>query len=110
MILVIDDVRIMDFQCSYARNVEQAMFALFDITHPFAYDEVWFDHDLGGDETIRPVVNKIHEAVYFGDDMAIIRKAIVHTSNPPGRDWIIAGLKECNIPVEVTNPPVIGHI
>ncbi|KMV15988.1 hypothetical protein ACT17_22590 [Mycolicibacterium conceptionense] len=44
--------------------------------------EVSFDHDLGGDDTTRPVV--LHLAEYGGWP-ALVR---VHSANPVGRQWL----------------------
>jgi len=108
-VLVIDDVRIMDFDCEYARNVEDAWCAL---TVPDeVWDEVWFDHDLGGDETTRPLLMEIERRFFTGDGyVPNIKKCIVHTSNSASRNWIVAALENSGYDVEVRIPPAIGAI
>lgn len=48
-----------------------------------ALDELWLDHDLGGDDTVWPVIALLEEAAFEGRPFAIglIR---VHSANPAG--------------------------
>lgn len=80
--LVIDDVRIMNFDCTYARNSEEGIADLFE-----PWDEVWFDHDLGGDDTIYPVILYIMETAFYGRILPL-GKVVIHTDNPVGRAMI----------------------
>lgn len=48
-----------------------------------------FDHDLGGDDTVRPIVNWLIDAALDGK-IAIMPEFFVHSQNPVGRDWVIA--------------------
>lgn len=43
---------------------------------------VSFDHDLGGDDTTRPVVIWMIENGFYFDDYRI------HSANPVGREWL----------------------
>lgn len=45
-------------------------------------EAVSFDHDLGGDDTTRPVVLWMCENDFWPD------VCYVHSSNPPGVDWL----------------------
>lgn len=84
MKLWIDDLRIAPPGWVWAKTSEQAItildaFAL-DGTEPL--DVVSFDHDLGDDDTTRPVVmwmieNDVRSETYF-----------VHSANPVGREWL----------------------
>ena len=50
-----------------------------------------FDHDLGGDDTTRPVVNWMIDALLDDPKMAASASKIkyyVHSQNPVGRDWL----------------------
>lgn len=49
----------------------------------FDCDEISFDHDLGGDDTTRPVVLWMAE---HNDWPTVCR---VHTANPVGREWLV---------------------
>ena len=75
-ILVIDDLRTMYFPAEYARTSEEGLAMLEQ-----QWDEIWLDHDLGGDDTISPVVNRLCEMSFLGTpvDVGCI---IVHSSNP----------------------------
>jgi NAD+-processing family protein with receiver domain len=57
-VLVIDDVRTFRFDCAHARTLTQALSLLED-----SWDEVWFDHDLGQGETVRPAVLWLDEQI-----------------------------------------------
>jgi hypothetical protein len=46
-------------------------------------DEISFDHDLGGEDTTRPVMMWIAE--YNEWPWSVF----VHTANPVGRDWLV---------------------
>jgi hypothetical protein len=50
--------------------------------------ELWLDHDLGGDDTIRPIVGALEERC-FNRDPVPIDVIYVHTANPVGADMIL---------------------
>jgi hypothetical protein len=57
-----------------------------------AWDELWLDHDLGGDgtikHTIKPVVRALLEAIAAGQPIGL-RRIVVHTNNPQeGRNMV----------------------
>lgn len=91
-VLVIDDMR--DFGWggweTYARTLEEGMEQLLD---PQGWDEVWLDHDLGGDSTIRPLVLLLEEAAINGNHFPI-GKIVICTDNSVGRDWIKAAIEK----------------
>lgn len=89
-ILVIDDLRTFDFDATYARTVSEGM-AL--VSHPKGWDEVWLDHDLGGKDTIRPVVVMLETRAYFGYP-ANIGLIVICTDNPVGRKWMLQALEK----------------
>ena len=86
--LVIDDLRVMVFDAVYARTSAAAIDLL---GRDGTFDEVWFDHDLGGDDTTRPVALWLLERAFYGRAVPIGR-CIVHTDNAPGRDHLRAQL------------------
>lgn len=51
-------------------------------------DELYLDHDLGGDDSIRPVVDELERACFEGEPYRI-RRIFVHTANPVGADMIM---------------------
>jgi hypothetical protein len=56
--------------------------ALVCLQHYGPFDEMSLDHDLGGDDTTRPVVLWLCE---HGGWPKVVR---CHSSNPPGREWV----------------------
>lgn len=94
-ILVIDDLRNLrddfaaDHEVVIARTSKDGLDALNGGTD---FDMVFFDHDLGGDDTARPVVAFLEEKSFFNERVNI-GHCVVHTSNISGGDWIMSGLK-----------------
>ena len=54
-------------------------------------DQVWLDHDLGGNDTIMPFIDHIEE-LYRDGRLPGIREFVIHTSNPAGRVRMIRAL------------------
>ena len=90
MILVIDDLRSFPFHATYARTSAQGLVALDAVDR---LDELYLDHDLGGDDTIMLCVDYLMERAYFGNPLPIGR-VTVHTSNPPGAETIMRSLSQ----------------
>lgn len=84
-ILVIDDMREFFFDCVYARNFAEAIAQLAFKD----WELVLWDHDLGGDNTIRPVVRFLANNEKLRRD---IRRSFVITDNPAGAEWLMAEL------------------
>lgn len=53
--------------------------------------EISFDHDLGGDDTSRPVALWLEELA-FTTGLRLPIAARVHSSNPVGRDWLVTSI------------------
>ena len=51
--------------------------------------ELWLDHDLSGDDTIRPVVLYLEERCFAGSPVEI-GIIYVHTGSHPGAKWIMS--------------------
>lgn len=81
MKLWIDDLRTAPEGWLWAVNSKEAIACLSQ--DEFDFTEISFDHDLGGDDTVRPVILWLCENDCWP---AIVR---VHTANPVGRDWIV---------------------
>lgn len=94
-VLVIDDLRTMKFEATYARTLGEGQ----RLIASGPWDEVWLDHDLGsirvGDEresqTIRPLVRELELMAHEGKVLPI-GKVYVHTMNGLGRAEIVAAL------------------
>jgi hypothetical protein len=84
MKLWIDDLRKPTTDWQWAETSEQAIRMLnLYCRRDKRYDEISFDHDLGGDDTSRAVMLWMIE---FDVWPATIH---VHTMNPVGRDWLV---------------------
>ena len=73
-----------------ARSSAAALAVIRDLGDTFV-DELWLDHDLGGNDTIRPVTSYLEERAYFGTpvNVALIR---VHSANAGAADAVVKGL------------------
>jgi hypothetical protein len=50
---------------------------------PLLIEEISFDHDLGGDDTTRRIMDWIEENHYWP------LRVFIHTGNPVGRDYLL---------------------
>lgn len=81
MKLWVDDLRpAPDKTWGVALTSEDALWILK--THPDYITEISLDHDLGGDDTTRPIVMWMAANDIWPE---IVR---VHTANPVGREWL----------------------
>lgn len=87
-ILFIDDTRTPVFDAVIARSVKEAMPLLDE-----EWDEIWLDHDLGGNQTIRPIVTQMELRAFMGEPVRV-GKVFIHSANTVGRQWIRAGLEK----------------
>lgn len=107
--LVIDDLRNFSFEADYARDSQtgRGMLKIADRIG-LHIDELWLDHDLGGSDTIYPVVHWLEEKGFF-ETPANIGKIYIHTSNPVGRASMKAALERYyNVEVIDPKPYLIG--
>jgi hypothetical protein len=88
-VLVIDDLRSFAFDAVYARS---SMAALAVLERDGGWDEVWFDHDLGGADTTIPVLDRVAELAFDGTPLRVAQM-VVHTSNPAGRATLVRVLR-----------------
>ena len=87
MRILIDDLRSFadNRDCVVARSSEEGVKVLGEnMLQPI--DELWLDHDLGGDDEIWPVITLL-ETVTFN-----IGAIYVHTSNPSGAERMMVAL------------------
>lgn len=98
--LVIDDERTFSDtkvpDAVYARSSTEALRLLQGNTR---YDEIWLDHDLGGEDTIRPVVHALQEMAHF--NMQPTDLVVIHTMNPVGRAYIRSALQRSYVLLDV---------
>ena len=86
-ILWVDDERTPDFEAVIARTSEEALSLISD-----GWDEVWLDHDLGGEDTSRPIVSFLEEQSIIYGIVFEIGKFFVHSKNPVGAKWLADGI------------------
>ena len=79
MRLWVDDIRPAPDGWVTAKTSDHAITVLKNILD---VDEISLDHDLGGDDTTRPIVLWMCENNRFPPTIR------VHSSNPPGVEWI----------------------
>lgn len=93
MIVVIDDERSLSRQFTASQNTEVVTLRSSSEALEFFRDNekshleierLYLDHDLGGDDTIMPVVDYLAEQAYHGNDLGI-EMIHIHTMNPAGR-------------------------
>ena len=100
--LIIDDERLplngwTDIDVDVVRTSADAMICLASRR----YDEVWLDHDLGGDDTTRPVAMFLAERAADSDDLPTV---YVHSMNPVGAAWLMDTMKDYH-PIRVEPVP-----
>ena len=86
-VLVIDDRRILSFPATYARTSARGLVQL----DGRPWDEVWLDHDLGAEDTIKPVVLHLERLAVEGRPYPVGR-VVVCSDNPVGAAAIVAAL------------------
>ncbi|MFJ9350994.1 cyclic-phosphate processing receiver domain-containing protein [Streptomyces sp. NPDC101237] len=90
VILGIDDLRPLPRATRIARTSDEGI-QLLQEHHDRYIDELWLDHDLGGDDSILPVVTLMEEAAFNGHPFRI-GTVFVHSANPIGAETIVRSL------------------
>jgi len=86
MKLWIDDIREAPTGWFVARDSHGAIEFLSDVKAGYVlgvFEEVSFDHDLGGEDTTRRVMTWMIENDIWP------RRVFIHTANPVGRQWLL---------------------
>lgn len=110
MILVVDDEKSFPFEdvgkCAiYARSLAEGRRLLAETGE---LEELWLDHDLGGDDTIRPLVLELAEQAFHGSPKPI-GLVVVCSLNPPGADWIASTLAPYYQVARCTDPTQLAE-
>nr|WP_310430030.1 cyclic-phosphate processing receiver domain-containing protein [Catenuloplanes niger] len=72
-------------------------------------DELWLDHDLGGTDTIWPVVTLLEQAAFDGTPFDI-GAVLIHSANPPGAIRLNQTLRRWGYRVRaVPGSPAVGY-
>ncbi|MFE5585624.1 cyclic-phosphate processing receiver domain-containing protein [Kitasatospora sp. NPDC056531] len=90
VVLGIDDLRPLPRATRIARTSREGIQLLEEHRDRFI-DELWLDHDLGGDDTIMPVVTLMEEAAFNGRPFRI-GAVFVHSANPIGAETVVRSL------------------
>ncbi|WP_433203962.1 cyclic-phosphate processing receiver domain-containing protein [Dactylosporangium sp. CS-047395] len=91
-VVLIDDLRsFVDGREADVARTSTAGVALLHRYRDRRIDELWLDHDLGGDDTIWPVVELLERAAFEETpfDIGIIH---VHSANPAGAATMVQAL------------------
>ncbi|WP_188273056.1 cyclic-phosphate processing receiver domain-containing protein [Streptomyces sp. CBMA152] len=90
VILGIDDLRPLPRATRIARTSSEGI-QLLQEHHDTFIDELWLDHDLGGDDSILPVVTLMEEAAFNARPFRI-GTVFVHSANPIGAETVVRSL------------------
>jgi hypothetical protein len=83
-VILIDDLRsFVDGRSAEVARTSAAGVDLLERCHGRRVDELWLDHDLGGEDTIWPVVEVLERAA-FDEQPFDIGVVYIHSANPPG--------------------------
>jgi len=86
--VVVDDERTLRRVGAIHARTSASALALLDQSRGLRIDELWLDHDLGGDDTVMPVVHRLEKAAFHGEPFDI-GTIYVHTANPVGAATIL---------------------
>jgi hypothetical protein len=101
--VLVDDLRsFVDGRSAEVARTSAAGVALLDRYRDRRLDELWLDHDLGGDDTIWPVVEVLERAAYE-DRRFDIGVIYVHSANPAGATKIAQVLRHWGYRVHVAS-------
>ncbi|MEV4347805.1 cyclic-phosphate processing receiver domain-containing protein [Actinoplanes sp. NPDC049596] len=110
VVVLIDDLRsFADGRPAELARTSAAGVTLLDELRGRRIDELWLDHDLGGEDTIWPVVELLERAAFDGRpfDIGIV---YIHSANPPGVVKIRQALERWNYPVRsVPGSPHVAY-
>ena len=97
--VLVDDVRgFKDERPALVARSSQEALALLDELGRMRIDHLWLDHDLVGDDTIRPVVDLLVHLATTGSPLNVAQVHI-HTANTGAGHWMLLELKEAGYAV-----------
>ncbi|MGN9894874.1 cyclic-phosphate processing receiver domain-containing protein [Micromonospora sp. L31] len=110
-ILLVDDLRsFVDGRVAQVARTSAAGIEALERHRGQWLDELWLDHDLGGDDTIWPVVEVLEQAA-FEEHPFDIGVVYVHSANPAGAAKIAQVLRRWGYHVRsVTGAPQVGYL
>ncbi|MGX6605962.1 cyclic-phosphate processing receiver domain-containing protein [Micromonosporaceae bacterium Da 78-11] len=110
-VVLVDDLRsFVDGRVAEVARTSAAGVALLLRRRDERLDELWLDHDLGGEDTIWPVVQVLEEAAFDGRAFDI-GTVYVHSANPPGAAKIAQALEHWGCQVRaVPGSPSVDYL
>lgn len=111
MIVLIDDLRsFVDGRAAEVARTSSAGVELLEQNRSTRLDEVWLDHDLGGEDTIWPVVEVLERAA-FDERPFDIGVIVVHSANPAGAGTMTQALRHWGYRVRLAaGSPEVGYL
>ncbi|GIE80494.1 hypothetical protein Aph02nite_64440 [Actinoplanes philippinensis] len=110
LVLLVDDLRsFTDGRPAHVARTSTDGVALLGRHRAHRVDELWLDHDLGGDDTIWPVVEVLEHAAFHGRpfDVGVV---VIHSANPAGAAKMAQALRRWDYPVRVASgDPAVGY-
>jgi hypothetical protein len=109
--LLVDDLRsFVDGRNAEVARTSAAGVELLERHRDQRVDELWLDHDLGGDDTIWPVVELLEKAAFDGHpfDLGVIT---IHSANPAGATRMAQALRHWGYRVRMASGSAeVGYI
>lgn len=88
----VDDIRTPpDDTWTWFKNSGETIVFLRYSKGAWTVDKMSLDHDLGGDDTTRPIVLWMCENEFWPTEV------VVHSQNPVGRDWLVGMIERYQV-------------
>ncbi|MFF5230754.1 cyclic-phosphate processing receiver domain-containing protein [Dactylosporangium sp. NPDC000521] len=111
LVILVDDLRsFVDGRAAEVARTSAAGVEALRRHREARIDELWLDHDLGGDDTIWPVVEVLEMAAFEGRpfDIGVV---LVHSANPPGVAKMLQALRRWGYEVRAaTGSPQVAYL
>jgi hypothetical protein len=108
LIVLVDDLRsFLDDRPALVARTSADGVTLLDRHRGEPLAELWLDHDLGGDDTIWPVVELLERAA-FDERPFDVGSIFVHSSNPPGAGRVVQALRRWGYNVRAVSDTASG--
>jgi hypothetical protein len=110
-VVLVDDLRsFVDGRVSQVSRTSEAGVEALERHRGQRLDELWLDHDLGGEDTIWPVVEVLEQAA-FEERPFDIGVVYIHSANPPGAAKIMQALRRWGYNVHsAAGSPHVGYM